>query len=219
MPDYTFHPRWVKPFYLELMGFNFLRLDSNQQAEFAASLREIFDELDDTTLREMNWSSWRPQKVAAWVIGIRRLKHVTELLGQELFRSPSYTEHLCFALARLGGPIATTALALYLEEYIKPADGSYLFMDRYSFQWTLAALIWIDEQEGTTTAQKYLEPGGLWEGFLAAMQNYWDHWDQRRPQSSQARSFDPMAVWNLQRTNKTFGAAMNFCHTYFDNVT
>lgn len=88
MSDLTFHPRWVKPFYGHLINpYNILSLSDRERAVLASQIIEIIPELDDRILREMLWESWRPAKVAAWIIGIRRLERFTEIIGQELLKA------------------------------------------------------------------------------------------------------------------------------------
>src|SRR5688572_128744 len=94
--DYTFHPVYVNPYYGLLMNANFVR-ETEQVPKLFQGLRTIEKELDDFQLISMLRSTWRPAKVAAWLIGLNRKRNLEEELFNEIRKRPLYCEHLIFA--------------------------------------------------------------------------------------------------------------------------
>ena len=134
------YQRWVEPFYLELMNANFLRLDRDGRHRFADSFKAIMCELDDATLEAMLYESWRPAKVAAWIIGLRHLTYFVDVVGSELLRGPAYSEHLCISLTLLAVPDGANYLEQYVGRYLAP-DASDFQSDMLAAGWAMAGLV------------------------------------------------------------------------------
>jgi hypothetical protein len=100
MTDYTFHPDYVDPYYLLLMNANFVSRPEHIPGLFNG-LKKIEKELDNVQLTHMLRSTWRPSKVAAWIIGLYQKVELEDELINKLYNSPIYCEHLIFALAFL----------------------------------------------------------------------------------------------------------------------
>jgi len=166
MIDYTFHPKYVEPYYLLLMNANFIR-DPEKAPDLFRNLKLISSELDNAQLAIMLKSSWRPSKVAAWIIGLSGRKELEEDLIQLMKYNASYCEHVIFALTLLN------AEAKVMEEYItdqirKSEALSVMDLERFSFAWAMAALDWLSDKKNVDV--RTAEFTTTWQNFITTLE-------------------------------------------------
>lgn len=166
MVDLTFEPDLVEPFYLNFMNANILALPVEEQASIAARFRETLPSYSDDLLVAMLRSSWRPAKVAAWVIAARHDQRFVPALTEWILRAPWHTEHLCIALAALATDEAAVGLVTYLCTLLPPTGAVGAHDESVSPDWAIAGLSFVDSQLGSHRAASFLATGGPWHRFI-----------------------------------------------------
>jgi hypothetical protein len=170
MTDYTFHPEYVDPYYLLLMNANFVREPESIPGLFSG-LKKVEKELDNFQLTRMLRSSWRPSKVAAWIIGLYQKVELEDELIKTLNNTPTYCEHLIFALAFLNteNSIGSIESHIQLETDSLKENFQFLRIDIVSFDWAFAALSWLDKLNKTNRIENALH---VWDKFKKGMEIY-----------------------------------------------
>jgi hypothetical protein len=216
MDDYGFHPTWVAPFYLPLMGANFLRLSSLEQTALASSIRAVSDEIDRAALTAMlHHDNWRPRSVAAWFVGFLRVETLYDDICHGILRHPRHAEAYCFTLARFGNTEAAECLSHYLSRYLA-AEALNYESEELSVDWALAALLWLDQVHSTQHSERFLEHHGLWHQFSVegvdklAQRGHWSN------SPSEAMRHMWQRKWDLERARAHFAAVMMFARNEFD---
>lgn len=166
--ELAFHPELVAPFCQQFMNANVLALSGDARASLAARFRQALPSYSRDLLATMLRSSWRPAKVAAWVIAVRRDHAMVVTLAECLRKSPAYAEHLCIALAALGSQEAAQALVDYLASMLPPSGNVPGLDEKVSPDWAIAALAESDTHLGTQRAAELLAPDGPWDQFVAS---------------------------------------------------
>ncbi len=159
MPDWSFHPTLIEPFYSVFMNGNILRSSHEEQRRILADFHRRLPEYSDAMLREMLYQSWRSQKVAAWVIAQRRQHTFLSVVIQLLLRFTPHPEHLCICLARLAGNEASEALEQYLERCFETSP-MQLEWEALRVDVAFAALCWLkpeDEEAYRDALDRYCE--------------------------------------------------------------
>jgi len=139
MADWTFHPRFVSPFYMQLIGGNLAALAPPERAALHAEFHARAAEITEPELLEMLRSSWRPATVAAWFIAARRGVALQVDLERFLVARPAHVAPMCLCLAHLGGDSARDALSGYVQGctdgslHMQPCD------DSLTPEWALCA--------------------------------------------------------------------------------
>jgi hypothetical protein len=166
MIDYTFHPKYVEPYYLLLMNANFIR-DPEKAPDLFRDLRQLSLELDNSQLSIMLKSSWRPSKVAAWIIGLAGKKELEEDLIQLMKYNASYCEHAIFALTLLD--VESKVLEEYITDQIRKSEAlPVMDIERFSFAWAIAALDWLsDKKRNDVRSDKFTE---RWQSFIVSLE-------------------------------------------------
>jgi len=127
---WTFHPRFVAPFYRPLMGGNLARLPADERAALLDAFRASAAALTREELRTMLHAGWRPSAVAAWFIAARRERTLQDEVERALVERPGHVAPMCLCLAHLGGAAAAAALAGYADactdaaRHAQPCDES-----------------------------------------------------------------------------------------------
>ena len=184
---YTFHPILVQPFYLDLMNAGLLARPKEKRDEVVEKLRQTLPLFSDDDIRGMLRSSWRPAKVAAWVIAARRDESFIPDLERHM-KATHYMEHACIALATLGSAQALGVLQRYLRSILPPEKMPDCKDEAVSPDWALAAIELIKPE----AFHQWTAPTGPWTSFLREIgYGFEAHW-QRRLQ--QARERLPQAV-------------------------
>jgi hypothetical protein len=166
--DLAFHPRLVDPFYLAFINANILGFPVEEQEAIAGRFRETLPAYTDDLIVKMLRHSWRPAKVAAWVVAARPHQRFLPILAERLQREAAYAEHLCIALAAIGSHKAADILVAYLYALLPPTGYVEGFDEAISPDWALAALGVIDSESGSNRCREFLVPEGPWEQFVAS---------------------------------------------------
>jgi hypothetical protein len=145
--------------YLKLLHANFLWLPDRKRSAFARRLRADAATITDSDLSVLLSSEWRSRLSASWLIASDRRETFVHTLGPLLVASDlTYQgQGFCVALAAIGDATSAEYLQAYLDRWLPRREC------RYDQKWAMAVLILIDERGGTSSAQRYLAPGGAWE--------------------------------------------------------
>lgn len=170
MTDYTFHPDYVNPYYLLLMNANFVRYPAEIPGLFNG-LKKIEKELDNTQLTYMLRSSWRPSKVAAWLIGLYQKLELENELINTLHNSPIYCEHLIFALTFLNTETSISSIERHIQFRTDSLKEKFDFIniERMGFDCALVALGWLDKLNKTSRLERSLH---VWDTFKKDVAEY-----------------------------------------------
>ncbi|WP_196892181.1 DUF6000 family protein [Aureivirga marina] len=172
--DVDTHRKFINPYYLKLMGFNFLRDDN--PIKFLESVKSLKDDftLDDLRTILMFEENWRPRKVGAWVIGLCQIKELEKELIEYLKIYPIYCEHVISNLVlfnSLEGRKAINEHVLgFLEEILflikenKFHDGWNLF-EINSLRWGFNALKYLDAINKTKDFENMIN-SNIWKEIL-----------------------------------------------------
>ena len=117
--------------------------DATFEEDFASILATITrDDVNDL----LSWVNWRPRLVGAYLVGFKNWSEFSPTIERLLIRDELVFASVgyAFALARFAGPSASTALSAYLWN-----NFSGRCTDVSSIPHAIAALRWIDEQNGT----------------------------------------------------------------------
>lgn len=147
------------------MQFLHLRFANREtaNAELWRMISNVLPFSDDLIIRLlMDEFGWRGRLTAGVFCGLARKKQWFERVGEELVRSrgPYSGPGLVFAMIRYG-PDSLPYLRAYLEKWLPRTDCEY---DQY---WVMAALILLDEENGTGFSSEFLCQGGRWAKFEA----------------------------------------------------
>jgi hypothetical protein len=146
-------------------------MDEPERREFLRALAIAAAEATVSELSVLLEGGWRERKTAAWLIAVAARTEFRDRIGELLLAS-----EVCFAgrgyavaLASFGTEADAQWLAAYLDRYL-PRLG--LFYDQAM---TLGALLHVDDGLGTDHAARFLEPGGLWQQWLAGPPHKFNH--------------------------------------------
>ncbi|SCD36294.1 hypothetical protein GA0115245_12943 [Streptomyces sp. di188] len=105
---------------------------------------------------------WRERRTAAWLVAVSRRTEFREHIGELLLASEVCCVGLayCVALASFGTARDADLLAAYLDRYLCRPDLAY---DQAV---VMGALQFIDLNLGGGQADRFREPGGLWQQWL-----------------------------------------------------
>jgi hypothetical protein len=200
MIDYTFHPKYVEPYYLLLMNANFIR-EPEKAPDLFRNLRLLSHELDNAQLSIMLKSSWRPAKVAAWIIGLSGRKELEEDIIQLMKYNASYCEHLIFALTLLDAEVKL--LEEYITDQVKKAGKlSITAIESISFGVALAARDWLYEKKGIAAASD--EFTKMWSDFIGTLES----------KTSRLPKLNINDMLRLQAEKKNFNEALALVEQY-----
>lgn len=196
----------MKPCYLRLMNANIVHDSPEEQARFAVLFKAALPKYRDADLEAMLRSSWRPSKVAAWVVAARRDRSFLPLLAERATESPQHAEHLLIALTVLGGNEGADAVTDYLRQILPPGGTAWPIDEAVRPDDALAALALLDRRLGTDRASEFLNPDGPWDQFVESAA-------ASCPESWRNRVVD---AWNdrLEASRRDIPAAVDFIETY-----
>lgn len=163
MSDWTFHPRYVEPFYLHFMNGNIVHEPPEVRTRLLTEFRLLSAELDDRQIGEMLESSWRSAKVAAWHVAYGRRAGLIPRIQALLIEQPAHVEHLCIALACVSHPETRAALLSYLEGCASGALLSHWDDEAVRPEWAVCVLRHLDAAGESPAADE------LWVQFLARL--------------------------------------------------
>ncbi|MFB7429551.1 DUF6000 family protein [Streptomyces hydrogenans] len=155
--------RYVTPErrYLKLGG-GLLRMQSPECDRFMRDLREDAGLITADEIAKLLESGWRERRTAAWLIAVSRRTEFRERLGELLLASEVCCAGLAYsvALASFGTARDADLLAAYLDRYLRRPDLGY---DQAV---VMGALQFIDLNLGGGQADRFRQPGGLWQQWL-----------------------------------------------------
>jgi Family of unknown function (DUF6000) len=184
MWDQELITKWVAPYYLKILHANYAEIESAQErVEFNQQVITALAAVNEEVVIRLLQEGWREKLTGSWLCGLKNWQQFTPLLGALLVESRT-----CFATEE-----SAAFLVTYLDTYLPRLDLQY---DQH---WAMPALLWVDEQLGTTYAQKFLVPGGLWEHYTADKLHHSN-------------------AWQLTECKRQFLAAMEYCRTNFEPV-
>jgi len=145
--------------YLKLLHGNALAMSGTDRAGFESAMGRDARQVTDRELSTLLDSEWRSRLTAAWLIGLDRRAQFRDRIGEMLLDSKLVYagQGYCLALARFETAADADILCAYLDKYLPQLDRHY---DQH---WAIGALLHLDERLGSTRADRYLTPGGLWE--------------------------------------------------------
>ena len=152
MTDLAFHPTYVDPYYLKLMNLNFLKNSDAEVSSLFDSLRQLGLELSDEMLVKMLNESWRPAKVAAWVIGLSNRKKLASEIRNGLQKpGTQYCEHLLINLLILDPLKCKEPIQSFLYQQFKYFidTKNILIIDCLSIDWALSILSYLEKRADT----------------------------------------------------------------------
>jgi len=102
---------------------------------------------------------WRTRSTAAYFAAVCGYSQLEDVIGRLLLRSDFVYagRSYAMALASFSSPAAEAFLERYLDVYLRRPD---LWFDQGH---VLAALAWLDEQDGRNRSSRWVAP---WEGFV-----------------------------------------------------
>ncbi|MET8723238.1 MULTISPECIES: DUF6000 family protein [Streptomyces] len=155
--------RYVTPErrYLKLGG-GLLRMQSPECDRFMRDLREDAGLITADEVAKLLEGGWRERRTAAWLVAVSRRTEFREHLGALLLASEVCCVGLayCVVLASFGTARDADLLAAYLDRYLCRPDLAY---DQAV---VMGALQFIDLNLGGGQADRFREPGGLWQRWL-----------------------------------------------------
>ncbi|CAM5391970.1 hypothetical protein STANM337S_01923 [Streptomyces tanashiensis] len=162
---YVSTKRHGRPRYMELLGGRYLNPDQPPPRGFVRGIVEDAAAVTDEELDALLAYEWRSRYTAAWLIGVDRRARFRERLGELLLASEvCYAGGAyCFALTRLGTHADAELLAAYLDRYLPRTDL------RYDQPEALGALLRLDAGLGSSYAERFLVPDGLWDTWVGAL--------------------------------------------------
>ncbi|MFB6693404.1 DUF6000 family protein [Streptomyces virginiae] len=151
------------PRYLVLNGGRFLSPRWWHTTRFTRHLITDAAAINDEELEALLGYEWRSRLTAAWLIGVDRRDRFRTRIGDLLLASEvCYSgAAYCFTLARLGTPADAEILTAYLDRYLPRPDLDY---DQPA---ALGALLRLDTHLGTHHADRFTEPDGPWDEWVA----------------------------------------------------
>ncbi|MYV41935.1 hypothetical protein GT030_24470 [Streptomyces sp. SID1328] len=155
--------RYVTPErrYLKLGG-SLLRMPSPASDRFMRDLREDAGLITPGEIAKLLEGSWRERRTGAWLVAVSRRTEFREDLGRLLLASEVCCVGLAYSvtLASFGTARDADLLAAYLDRYLRRPDLPY---DQTV---VMGALLFIDLTLGGGQADRFREPGGLWQRWL-----------------------------------------------------
>ncbi|WP_418958894.1 DUF6000 family protein [Streptomyces tritici] len=185
-----------RPRYLDLKSRRVLLPGWPHAEGFIRHLVDDAATISDAELEALLGYEWRSRLTAGWLIGVDRRASFRERLGDLLLASEfCYSGGAyCFALARFGTPADAEILTAYLDHYLPRTDL------RYDQPAALGALLRLDARLGTHHADRFTQPGGLW-----------DEWVDALPHLRGDPAYTPAEVH--RRTDLACDAAHSWSHT------
>ncbi|MFF4243627.1 DUF6000 family protein [Streptomyces sp. NPDC001822] len=155
--------RYVTPErrYLKLGG-SLLRMEDPEYDRFTRSLRDDAGLITADEIAMLLEGSWRERRTAAWLVAVSRRTEFRERLGELLLASEVCCVGSAYsvALASFGTARDAELLAAYLDRYLRRPDLAY---DQTV---VMGALQFIDLNLKRGQADRFREPGGLWQQWL-----------------------------------------------------
>jgi hypothetical protein len=144
-----FVERWIRPLYMDFF---------NQSSDSA--VEALWPEMNhDIAYELLSYFNWRPRVVGGYIVALKQLHELTDLVGKLLLRSDvSFAgRSYCVALAQLNTPESRQFLHAYLEYYLTRND---LWFDQSH---AMGAVAYLDRINGTNDIVHFT---AAWDSFV-----------------------------------------------------
>jgi hypothetical protein len=168
------YPKYVTPFYGELLNLNFTSKSDEAIGTLFHSIQSIAKEINDETLITMLNATYRPSKVAAWIIGMDRRTHLIKELEFFLCKSGIiYTEHVLLNLLLLTGKKSIQTVIDFITQQIKfyLNQGNIIFLESSSIDWAISIVGYLDKTNNLNQLN-HLYSSELWTNFEIHLQTF-----------------------------------------------
>ncbi|MEU9737393.1 DUF6000 family protein [Streptomyces sp. NPDC048002] len=151
------------------LGGGLLRMQGPECDRFMRDLRGDAGLITADEIAKLLEGGWRERRTAAWLVAVSRRTEFRERLGQLLLASEVCCAGLayCVALASSGTERDADLLAAYLDRYLRRPDFAY------DQPVAMGALQFIDLNLGADKADRFRQPGGLWQQWLQEAPHMW----------------------------------------------
>ncbi len=166
------YPKYVTPFYGELLNLNFTSKSDEAIGTLFHLIQSIAKEINDETLITMLNATYRPSKVAAWIIGMDRRTHLIKEL--EIFLCKSgiiHQEHVLLNLLLLTGKKSIQTVSDFITQQIKfyLNQGNIIFLESSSIDWAISIVGYLDKTNNLNQLN-HLYSSELWTNFEIHLQ-------------------------------------------------
>ncbi len=168
------YPKYVTPFYGELLNLNFTSKSDEAIGTLFHSILSIAKEINDETLITMLNATYRPSKVAAWIIGMDRRTHLIKELEFFLCKSGIInTEHVLLNLLLLTGKKSIQTVSDFITQQIKfyLNQGNIIFLESSSIDWAISIVGYLDKTNNLNQLN-HLYSSELWTNFEIKLQTF-----------------------------------------------
>ncbi len=209
-------------------GYRFTTLTDKEQDTYAELITPILSEFDDDVYQDLfKVMNWRFRMVGYWFAGITMQRQYVDTIGEALVQYPNHATAQVFALVRFNHPRSIDYLKRHLdthfftEEWHLQRDNwfwAYDYLDSVSLNWALAGLSYLDDQNNTEHANKYLTPDNQLEKFYLSTLD----------KIEESRQFNTVFAdskgdfhthykhnWEIQKPKLAIESAVNFANKYF----
>ncbi|MCO6044081.1 DUF6000 family protein [Aeoliella sp. ICT_H6.2] len=187
--------QWVSPFYLNILHGNFASgiVAGDEQVQFNTNVRAALESITPKIASQLIDDGWREAITGSWFAGLKRFVECRDQIGEMLLASKfCYAgQGHAFGMACLADDASIDFLKQYLNTYLRRVDCYY------DQSWAMPALMWIDQQRGTSHADEFLAPGGLW-----------DHFTKDKISANDD-------AWTIERSKTHFWTNMEYCQDHF----
>ena len=195
IPDIFLIRKWVNPFYMQILHGNYSspRLDDKKRKQFCQDVERALEKITPQLASKLIAGHWRESITGSWFAGLKGFPECQEQIGDLLLASKTCFagQSHAFAMACYADDVAVGYLVEYLNVYLRKIDCYY------DQGWAMPALMWIDQQRDTQHAAPFLQPGGLWDAFVAD------------------KISEDCTAWTLESCQEQFWSHMKFCRTHF----
>jgi hypothetical protein len=169
-----FHPKYVTPYYGELMNLNFTSKSDNAIEILFHSIQSIAKEINDEMLITMLHATYRPSKVAAWIIGMDRRTHLIKELKMFVRKTGIvYSEHVLLNLSLLKGINSIQTMNEFIARQINYYlnQGNIVFLESSSIDWAISIVGYLDKNNDVNHLNQ-LYSSELWSNFENKLQTF-----------------------------------------------
>ncbi|MCP4373048.1 MAG: hypothetical protein GY797_33815 [Deltaproteobacteria bacterium] len=187
--DQDYLNEWVVPFYMNILHGNYLRKDI-KSTEFNTKVEQAIQKITPEIVERLIEGYWRESITGSWFAGLKKYTQFQDRIGDLLIASEAVYagQSHAFALANFSNKKSGEYLSQYLDIYLSQPN---LVYDQ---DWVMVALMWVDSQNETALASRFLVPNGLWDQYT-------------KDKNSQS--------WSIERRKNDFWEVMNYCLTNF----
>ena len=154
------------------MNMNFVRKPIDYTDELFSELKVRAAELKNQEIIKMLNDTWRPSKVAAWMIGVGDKRDLEiELIRYLNIPGNHYCEHVLFNYYLIKDENSSIEIKKFISrqiEFIISSKKPFLDVERISIHWAIAILKHIDKVYSTKN-EREIKTSTLWSKLLATV--------------------------------------------------